>query len=107
MKSLRFAEFGPPSVLQIEEVPIPKPGEAEALVYVMAAAINPSNIGSVAEHFQENNSAATSRVSLRRGSITKVTRFGVVLRCSVSSITALTQNTSLSQRRRSRSNQSR
>jgi NADPH:quinone reductase len=52
MKSLRFAEFGPPSVLQIEEVPIPKPGEAEALVYVMAAAINPSDIGSVAEHFK-------------------------------------------------------
>jgi NADPH:quinone reductase-like Zn-dependent oxidoreductase len=39
-------------VLQIEEVPIPKPGEAEALVYVMAAAINASDIGSVAEHFK-------------------------------------------------------
>ena len=30
MKSLRFTEFGPPSVLRIEEVPIPEPGEGEA-----------------------------------------------------------------------------
>jgi NADPH:quinone reductase-like Zn-dependent oxidoreductase len=34
MKSLRFAEFGPPSVLQIEEVAIPEPGEGEALVHI-------------------------------------------------------------------------
>jgi NADPH:quinone reductase-like Zn-dependent oxidoreductase len=48
MKSLRFAEFGLPSVLRIEEVPIPKPGEAEALVYLKTAAINPSDIVNVA-----------------------------------------------------------
>ena len=42
MKALRFTEFGPPSVLRIEEVPIPEPGEGEALVQVKAAAINPS-----------------------------------------------------------------
>ena len=42
MKALRFAEFGPPSVLRIEEVAIPEPGEGEALVHVKAAAINPS-----------------------------------------------------------------
>jgi len=34
MKSLRFAEFGPPSVLRIEEVAIPEPGEGEALVHI-------------------------------------------------------------------------
>jgi NADPH:quinone reductase-like Zn-dependent oxidoreductase len=45
MKSLRFTEFGSPSVLRIEEVPIPEPGEGEALVHVKAAAINPSDIG--------------------------------------------------------------
>ncbi|MGA2456437.1 MAG: hypothetical protein ABSF85_02505 [Terriglobales bacterium] len=45
MKALRFAEFGPPSVLRIEEVAIPEPGEGEALVRVKAAAINPSDIG--------------------------------------------------------------
>jgi NADPH2:quinone reductase len=53
MKSLRFAEFGPPSVLRIEEVPIPEPGEGEALVQVKAAAINPSDIGNVAGHFKK------------------------------------------------------
>src|SRR5271165_3420590 len=52
MKSLRFAEFGPPSVLRIEEVAIPEPGDEEALVRVMASAINPSDIGNVAGHFK-------------------------------------------------------
>jgi NADPH:quinone reductase-like Zn-dependent oxidoreductase len=42
MKALRFAEFGPPSILRIEGVAIPEPGEGEALVRVKAAAINPS-----------------------------------------------------------------
>jgi NADPH2:quinone reductase len=53
MQSLRFTEFGPPSVLRIEEVPIPEPGEGEALVQVKAAAINPSDIGNVAGHFKK------------------------------------------------------
>ena len=52
MKALRFSEFGPPSVLRIEEVAIPEPGEGEALVHVKAAAINPSDIGNVAGHFK-------------------------------------------------------
>jgi NADPH:quinone reductase len=52
MKSLRFTEFGPPSVLRIEEVAIPEPGEGEVLVQVKAAAINPSDIGNVAGHFK-------------------------------------------------------
>ncbi len=53
MKALRFAEFGPPPVLRIEEVPIPQPGDGEALVRVNAAAINPSDIGNVAGHFKK------------------------------------------------------
>jgi NADPH2:quinone reductase len=53
MKALRFAEFGPPSVLRIEEVAIPEPGEGEALVRVQAAAINPSDIGDVAGRFKK------------------------------------------------------
>jgi NADPH:quinone reductase-like Zn-dependent oxidoreductase len=52
MKALRFAEFGPPSILRIEEVAIPEPGEGEALVHVKAAAINPSDIGNVAGRFK-------------------------------------------------------
>src|ERR1700685_2316246 len=53
MKALRFAEFGPPSVLRIEEVAIPEPGVGEALVQVKAAAINPSDIGNVAGRFKK------------------------------------------------------
>src|SRR5580658_10106933 len=53
MKSLRCNEFGPPSVLRIEEVAIPEPAEGEALVQVKAAAINPSDIGNVAGHFKK------------------------------------------------------
>jgi NADPH:quinone reductase len=52
MKSLRFAEFGLPSVLRIGEVPIPDPGEAEVLVHVKAGGINPTDIGNVAGHFK-------------------------------------------------------
>jgi hypothetical protein len=29
MKCLRFSEFGPPSVLRVEEVAIPEPGEGD------------------------------------------------------------------------------
>jgi NADPH:quinone reductase-like Zn-dependent oxidoreductase len=51
MKSLRFIESGSPAVLRIEEIPIPEPGEGEALVRVKAAGINPSDIGNVAGRF--------------------------------------------------------
>ena|SRR5277367_5560657 len=53
MKSLRFAEFGPPSVLRIEELPVPEPGDGGVLVHVRAAAINPSAIGNVAGRFKK------------------------------------------------------
>ena len=53
VKSLRFTEFGPPSVLRFEEVAIPEPGEGEALVMVKAAGINPSDIGNVAGRFKQ------------------------------------------------------
>jgi hypothetical protein len=52
MKSLRFSEFGPPSVLRIEDVAIPELCAGEALVRVRAAAINPSDIGDVAGRFK-------------------------------------------------------
>jgi len=52
MKALRFAEFGPPSLLRILEVTIPEPGEGEAIVHVIAAAINPSDIANVSGRFK-------------------------------------------------------
>jgi NADPH2:quinone reductase len=53
MKALRFAAFGPPSVLRIDEVPIPEPGDGEVLVRVKAAAINPSDYKNVSGHFKD------------------------------------------------------
>jgi hypothetical protein len=53
MKALRFAAFGSPSVLRIEQVPIPEPGEGEALVRLKAAAINPGDIAEVAGRFEK------------------------------------------------------
>jgi NADPH:quinone reductase len=52
MKSLRFTEFGPPSVLRIEEVATPAPGPGEALVRIKAAGINPSDVGNVSGRFK-------------------------------------------------------
>ena len=52
MKALRFAEFGEPSVLKVEEVALPVPREGEVLVRVAAAAINPSDAKNVAGAFK-------------------------------------------------------
>jgi NADPH:quinone reductase len=52
MRALRFVEFGPPSVLRIQEIAIPEPGRGETLVRVKAAATNPSDIGNVAGRFK-------------------------------------------------------
>jgi NADPH2:quinone reductase len=41
MKALRVDEFGPPSVLKIEERPDPVPGPGEVLVAVKAVGVNP------------------------------------------------------------------
>ena len=51
MKALRFAKYGPPSVLSLGDVaaPVLKPGEV--LVEVHAAAINPSDVKNVAGTF--------------------------------------------------------
>jgi NADPH:quinone reductase-like Zn-dependent oxidoreductase len=59
MKALRFGRFGPPSVLSIEEIPKPEPGDGEALVRVRAAAINPSDVKNVAGSFPVTTLART------------------------------------------------
>lgn len=51
MKALRFEAYGPPSVLALQDAPLPKPGPGEVLVELHAAAINPSDVKNVAGWF--------------------------------------------------------
>src|SRR5262245_40590128 len=41
MRAIRVHEFGPPSVMKVEEVPDPRPGPKQVVVSVRAAGINP------------------------------------------------------------------
>ena len=62
MKSLRFAEFGPPSVLRIEELAVPKAREGEALVPVASGQRSiPATSQTSCGALQEHNSAANPR----------------------------------------------
>src|SRR5713101_1686367 len=51
MRGLRFDTYGPPSVLSIQDLPLPVLEEGEVLVEVKASSINPSDVGTVAGHF--------------------------------------------------------
>ncbi len=51
MKALRFAYYGPPSALRLEQLEVPMPAAGESLVRVHAAAINPSDVKNVAGAF--------------------------------------------------------
>jgi NADPH:quinone reductase-like Zn-dependent oxidoreductase len=48
MRAIRFETFGGPLVLQLAEVPAPSADETTAVVRVMAASINPSDVKNVA-----------------------------------------------------------
>src|SRR5580700_720675 len=48
MRAIRFKAFGDPSVLELAEVAAPAIAETMALVRVMAASINPSDVKNVA-----------------------------------------------------------
>src|SRR5690349_21642821 len=41
MKAIRIHRFGGPEVLELDDVPIPQPGEDELLVRTRAASVNP------------------------------------------------------------------
>ncbi len=47
MRAVLVRHFGAPDQLQVEEVPQPEPGEGEALVKILAAGINPSDVKNV------------------------------------------------------------
>jgi NADPH:quinone reductase len=48
MRAIRFAAFGDPSVLELVDVAVPAVDETTALVRIMAASINPSDVKNVA-----------------------------------------------------------
>ncbi len=50
MRAVLLRQFGPPDQLRVEDVPQPKPSDGEALVKVLAAAINPSDEKNVEGH---------------------------------------------------------
>ena len=41
MKAVRIHQFGGPEVLNLEEAPLPEPGEGEVRIRVLAASVNP------------------------------------------------------------------
>ena len=52
MKALQFERYGPPSVLSLQEIPVPDLKPREALVELHASAINPSDVKNVAGVFK-------------------------------------------------------
>ena len=48
MRAIRFQAFGDPSVLELAEMAEPNTGESSALVRILAASINPSDVKNVA-----------------------------------------------------------
>ena len=48
MRAVRFKAFGDPSVLEVAEMAAPAVGETTALVRIIAASINPSDVKNVA-----------------------------------------------------------
>lgn len=52
MKVWCFEQYGPPSMLKLQERDIPQPGAGEVLVKVAATAINPSDVKNVSGHFK-------------------------------------------------------
>jgi NADPH:quinone reductase-like Zn-dependent oxidoreductase len=47
MRALRFSELGQPDVLEVAELPIPRPDPGEVLIRVRAAGVNPVDVGLV------------------------------------------------------------
>ncbi len=66
MRAVRFYQYGGPEVLQLEEVPIPEPGEGEVLLRVYATSVRRSDLSQRAG--RENYFRATLPFQLGRES---------------------------------------
>jgi len=53
MKALQFKRFGEPDVLEYGELPSPTCDAGSAIVRVVSASVNPSDVKNVAGHFQQ------------------------------------------------------
>ncbi|PLZ03236.1 alcohol dehydrogenase [Burkholderia sp. WAC0059] len=51
MKAVQFKTFGTPDVLEYVDLPTPRPAAGSALVRVMSASVNPSDVKNVSGHF--------------------------------------------------------
>ncbi|QQC66521.1 quinone oxidoreductase family protein [Paraburkholderia ginsengisoli] len=52
MKAIQFKSFGTPDVLDYVELPTPQADAGNAVVRIMAASVNPSDVKNVAGHFE-------------------------------------------------------
>lgn len=52
MKAIQFKSFGQPDVLEYVDLPTPVPAAGNALVRVLAASVNPSDVKNVSGHFE-------------------------------------------------------
>jgi hypothetical protein len=66
MRALRFRNYGKPSVLAIEETPVPQPGPGEVIVQVSAAEINRADVAAVAGAFKSTTPRTPGRGSAAR-----------------------------------------
>src|SRR5882757_2710705 len=53
MRAIRFKSFGDPAVLELAQIEAPAITETTALVRVMAASVNPSDVKNVAEAMKQ------------------------------------------------------
>ena len=68
MKALHFARFGSPDVLDLVDRPIPQSTDDEVVVRVEAAAVQPSDVKSVAGGMEGDRLAPDTRARLHRRS---------------------------------------
>ncbi len=61
MKALQFTTYGPPSVLNVADLPALEPRPGEVLVQVRAAGINPGDVKNIAGHFNTKLPAVPGR----------------------------------------------
>lgn len=53
MKAVRFHDYGGPEVLVVDQVPIPRPQPDQVLIRLIAAGVNPADIGFRSGYFKE------------------------------------------------------